>query len=139
MSPGVTRTCAPTITAPLGSTTVTRSVASARVCANPVAAESAIAITSMDPPDLLRCKGVRLERRVDPNRLARRLFDRLAVDRSREMMRELHPVHGLVVVDEERDVHRLRLRRRQRGGGVARRLLGAAHPLGIRRPLHRLR
>src|SRR5689334_6998874 len=143
------------ITAPLGSTTVTRSVAPLRVCADAAAATSMAQIARLtvliriylcalcdlrdppDLPDLSARKRVRLERRIDLDRLARHLLDRLAVNRSREVMRQLQSVHGLVVVDEERDLHRLR--RRLRGGGVARGLLGAAHPLGIGRALHRLR
>src|SRR6476619_3836845 len=62
--------------------------------------------TCLACPASLRRERVRLERRIDPDRLARHLLGRPAVDRPREMMRQLNAVHRLVVVDEERDVDR---------------------------------
>src|SRR5262245_8861625 len=68
-----------------------------------------------DPPDLLPRERVRLERRIQLDRLERPLLVRIAVDRTRDVVRQPQAVDGAVVVEEHRDVDDLRrVGRRQR-------------------------
>src|SRR5262245_48769968 len=112
---GLTTAVAPTMTALLGSTTVTRSVATC-------AAASAGHASAMSTPTSARFIGtcdlplrerVRLKRRVDLDRFERPLLARLTVDAARDVMRQHHAVDGLVVVEEQADVDEIGCGRRR--------------------------
>src|SRR3954470_17938476 len=87
-------TWAPTITAPLGSTTVTCIIATDAACAR--ASSTCIM--------LFHRKRIGLERRVHLHGGEGPLFICFAVDRSRDVVRQQHAVHRLVVVQEHADV-----------------------------------